>query len=92
MKTTTDGNVDVKRPDEVELLREALNDLSDLPNGLASGLLDLLNKKDDKHRAASIRELIEEFARRISSTPFSFGFATGRQSSRSCSISKAEKA
>ena len=73
MKTTTDGNVDVKRPDEVELLREALNDLSDLPNGLASGLLDLLNKKDDRHRAASIRELIEEFARRISSTPFSFG-------------------
>ena len=63
MKITTDGHVDVKRPDEVELLREALNNLSDLPNGLASGMLDLLKKKDDKHRPASIGELIEEFAR-----------------------------
>ncbi len=63
MKTTTDGNVDVKCPDEVELLREALDDLSDLPHGLASGLLELLTNKDDKHRPTSIRELIEEFAR-----------------------------
>ena len=63
MKTTTDGNVDLKRPDEVELLREALNDLSDLPNGLASGLLELRTNEDDKRRPASICELIEEFAR-----------------------------
>lgn len=63
MKTTTDRQVGVKRPDEIELLREALNYLSELPDGLASGLLELLTKKNDKHRPASIRELIEEFAR-----------------------------
>ena len=63
MKTTTDGHVDVRRPDEVELLRDALNDLSDLPDGLASGLVELLTNKDDKHRPASIRELLEELAR-----------------------------
>ena len=55
--------MDVKRPDEVELLREALDDLSDLPDGLASDLVELLTKKYDKHRASSIRELIEEFSR-----------------------------
>ena len=53
----------MKRPDEVELLREALDDLSDLPDGLASDLVVLLTKKDDKHRASSIRELIEELSR-----------------------------
>ena len=63
MKTTTDGNVGENRPDEVELLREALDDLSDLPKDLASGLVELLINKDDKHRPASIRELMEEFAR-----------------------------
>ena len=52
----------MKRPDEVELLRDALSDASGLPDRLGSSLLELLNKKDDKRRPAAIRELLEELA------------------------------
>ena len=53
----------MKRPDEVELLRDALSDVSGLPDRLGSSLLKLLNKRDDKRRPAAIRELLEELAR-----------------------------
>ena len=59
---TTGGSLDLKRPDEVELLRDALGDVSGLPDRLGSSLLELLNKKDDKRRPAAIRELLEELA------------------------------
>ena len=52
----------MKRPDEVELLRDALSDASGLPDRLGSSLLELLKKKDDKRRPAAIRELLEELA------------------------------
>ena len=52
----------MKRPDEVELLRDALSDASGLPDRLGPRLLELA-KKDDKRRPAAIRELLEELAR-----------------------------
>jgi len=53
----------LKRPDEVELLREALNNLPDLPKGMVSRLLELAEKESDKSRTATIRELLEDLAR-----------------------------
>jgi hypothetical protein len=55
--------LDLKRPDEVELLREALNDLSDLPDGMISQLSELAGKRDDERRPAEIRKLLEDLSR-----------------------------
>jgi len=52
----------LKRPDEVQLLRDALSDASGLPDRLGSSLLELLSKRNDKRRPAAIRELLEELA------------------------------